>query len=238
VHAAQADTFIPEYLKAIQKLPQRFSPLAPIPVFPPAEYLKTFLPAKLIQHLGSLHLPMILSQPPPLNASETPIYPPLTSTSYHTHFLPLLQDDLAAVALTKADIVLWNISVRFAESSTHQADRPPTPSGPHIGSEFALFVPGIRENHPRVDVGDLVHMREVFDAWKTGSGLSFEGRLTVLKKREGIIRKKFHFFWICTLELTVVKRFGFPVLNYIYRSIACFLQLQRTSFPCISMCLL
>lgn len=130
---------------------------------------------------------MLFSAAP--NSSDIPFsYPSLSSSTYQSHFLPLLQDDLATVSLTKAEIVLWNISVRFADQNT-PADHNPPNGGSAISSEFSIYVPGIRENHPRVDIGDIVHMREVFDKWKTGSGLAFEGRVTVLRKREGIIRE-------------------------------------------------
>ncbi|GAW07733.1 P-loop containing nucleoside triphosphate hydrolase protein [Lentinula edodes] len=53
--------------------------------------------------------------------------------------------------------------------------------------QFSVLVPGIRENYPRLDIGDVIHLREVLVDWKTGSGFAFEGRVIRLKKREGFI---------------------------------------------------
>lgn len=52
-------------------------------------------------------------------------------------------------------------------------------------SEFVLFVPGIRENHPHLEVGDLVHLREV--VMQENRRQALEGRVVALRKREGLI---------------------------------------------------
>lgn len=59
-------------------------------------------------------------------------------------------------------------------------------------AEFVLFVPGIRENHPRLEVGDLVQLREVLEQEKSGSHRAFEGRVISVRKREGFIRAYTH----------------------------------------------
>jgi len=47
--------------------------------------------------------------------------------------------------------------------------------------EFLLFIAGIRENYPRLEIGDLVHMRKVLEDNQIGSGFAFEG--SVMEKR-------------------------------------------------------
>lgn len=55
-------------------------------------------------------------------------------------------------------------------------------------SEFVLEVPGLRENYPRLEIGDLAHLRMIFEEAKTGSGRAFEARVNALRKREGLVR--------------------------------------------------
>jgi len=69
-------------------------------------------------------------------------------------------------------------------------------------SEFAVCVVGIRENHPRVDIGDIMHLREVLVEWRRGSGTAFEGRITMLRKREGFIRTRIFYFTLVLSRLT------------------------------------
>jgi hypothetical protein len=77
----------------------------------------------------------------------------------------------------KEQIVIWKIGIKVAVWNH---------------AEFALFVPGIRENYPRLEIGDLVHMREVLSQQYQGSGLAFEGRVVALRKREGFVSASFH----------------------------------------------
>jgi len=55
-------------------------------------------------------------------------------------------------------------------------------------AEFEFFVPGIREGHPRLEPGDLVHLRMVPDQRNSGGGWAFEARVTTLRMREGYVR--------------------------------------------------
>jgi hypothetical protein len=78
------------------------------------------------------------------------------------------------MALQKEQIVLWHLGFRVENWKN---------------AEFVLYVPGIRENHPRLDIEDLVHMRQVLEAQNCGSGTAFEGRVVNLRKREGFVRE-------------------------------------------------
>jgi hypothetical protein len=100
--------------------------------------------------------------------------PPLTQESYHDHWITLLRWELDAMALQKEQIVLWHLGFRVENWKN---------------AEFVLYVPGIRENHPRLDIEDLVHMRQVLEAQNCGSGTAFEGRVVNLRKREGFVRE-------------------------------------------------
>ena len=168
---SQADVFTQQYLKDIQKQPHKLVPLPPMATFPPKSYLQTFLTPKLIDEICKPRSKTLLSAPP------ADLAPPLQSGSYHAHWSSLLGWELDALALDKAQIVLWKLCIRVAVWDH---------------AEFALFVPGIRENYPRLEIGDLVHMREVLAHQQKGSGVAFEGRVVALRKREGFIRASSH----------------------------------------------
>ena len=93
------------------------------------------------------------------------------------------------MALQKEQIVLWQLGFRV---------------GNWKNAEFVLYVPGIRENHPRLEMGDLVHMRQVIEARKCGSGMALEGRVVNLRKREGFVRELSSFLTILRTEYRYV----------------------------------
>ncbi|KAJ6524568.1 P-loop containing nucleoside triphosphate hydrolase protein [Mycena capillaripes] len=162
-----AEIFIPQYLQDIQNQPHALRVLPPIPPFPSLEYLQRFLPSTIID-VSTTERSSILSNPPPATA-------PSLTASYHQHWNALLSWELHKLAVEKEQIVLWKTGIKVGEWE---------------GAEFLLFVPGIRENTPRLEIGDLLVLREVFEVQKVGSGIAFEGRVAALRKREGII----HFF--------------------------------------------
>lgn len=111
----------------------------------------------------------LLSAPPiPYEAKA----PALRQETYHDHWITLLRWELNAMTLQKEQIVLWKLGFRVASWKN---------------AEFVLDVPGIRENHPRLEIGDLVHMREVIEAEQRGTCKALEGRVVTLRKREGFV---------------------------------------------------
>jgi hypothetical protein len=92
--------------------------------------------------------------------------------AYHDHWIEILRWELDAIAQKKEKIVLWKLASNVAMWKD---------------SEFVLSVPGIRENHPYLVVGDLVHLREVIVKDKHRQAL--EGRVVALRRREGLIRE-------------------------------------------------
>lgn len=141
--------------------------MPPVPVFPSQSYIQSFLLPHLIRDLSKQLFPSLLSAPPPTECLELQI------KTYYEHWMALLSWELDNLALAKEQIVLWKIGVQVVI----WAD-----------AEFVLFVPGIRENYPRLEIGDLVHLREVYERLQKGSGNAFEGRVVALRKREGFIR--------------------------------------------------
>ncbi|KAK7055393.1 P-loop containing nucleoside triphosphate hydrolase protein [Favolaschia claudopus] len=159
-----AEIFIPQYLQDIQNQPHNLRVLPPMPPFPPQDYLHRFFPSSIISP-SSIQRSSILSNPPPATA-------PSLTASYHQHWNALLSWELHKLAVEKEQIVLWKTGIKV---------------GQWDDAEFLLLVPGIRESSPRLEIGDLLVLREVFEAQKVGSGIAFEGRVVTLRKREGII---------------------------------------------------
>ena len=181
--ALQAETFVPQYLKNIQKQVHTLDPLPAIPLFPSTTYLETYLTPRLIKDSIRSDNLTLLSAPPIPSVAEVPA---LTQESYYDHWITLLRWELDAMALQKEQIVLWQLGFRVENWKN---------------AEFALYVPGIRENHPRLEIEDLVHMRQVLEAQNCGSGRAFEGRVVNLRKREGFVRKLLNLSTILLTEL-------------------------------------
>jgi len=100
--------------------------------------------------------------------------PPLVIDTYHTHWTEILRWELDAIVSEKEEIIIWRIAVKVVSWKD---------------AEFVFPVPGIRENHPYLEIGDLVHFREVLKNEKRGSNSAVEGRVTALRKREGLVRE-------------------------------------------------
>lgn len=193
---------MPQYLKDIQAMPHRLTPLPPIPIFPAMNYLQEYLTQKRVEeaHKKAMNLALLSkpAPPPPHRLGTTPTtlgkpeqLPPLTPQTYHAHFAHLLRWELDAQAVQKENIVLWKVGIKVLEWDD---------------ATFALYVPSVRgdtEFGGRVAVGDLVHFREVVEIKEIrrdgredkeyitgqGTGTAFEGRVTVVRKREGFIRE-------------------------------------------------
>ena len=88
------------------------------------------------------------------------------------------------MTLEKEGIVLWKKSVKVVEWDS---------------AEFSLEVQGIRENHPYLEIGDLVHMREVLEPEMKGRLQAVEGRVVALRKRDGFVRKLHRLLFIFIL---------------------------------------
>ncbi|KAF9480299.1 P-loop containing nucleoside triphosphate hydrolase protein [Pholiota conissans] len=165
-----ADSFIPRYLYNIQKETHPLKPLPPIPVFPSVSYLQSFLIPKLINQTAKNDVPSLLREPPIAKDAQPA---PLNSQKYLEHWTDILRWELDAVTHDKEQIVLWKLVPKVAVWKD---------------AEFVFVVPGIRENHPHLEVGDLVHMREVHPTERRGTRRALEGRVVALGKREGLVR--------------------------------------------------
>lgn len=198
--------------------PHMLTPLPPIPVYPTVAYLQEYLTAKRVTevHKKVMGLGLLAYGPPPSNRSlaQPPLtpgggkfqppaqhqLPPLTPQTYYAHFTHLLRWELDAQASQKETLILWKAGIKVLNWDE---------------GTFVLYVPSVRgeygEGGGRVGVGDLVHLREVVEfvvevpgsagskgrgneSKETaisghGTGRAFEGRVSVVRKREGLIRK-------------------------------------------------
>ncbi|KIL67986.1 hypothetical protein M378DRAFT_122302 [Amanita muscaria Koide BX008] len=164
-----AEIYVPQSLRDIQCTTHTLDPLPAAQEYPPASYTETFLPVSLMRELANPHAADLLVSPPP---SVSTTVPPLEPHSYYPHWSHLLVHELDRLADDKASVVLWETGIKVYD---------------WFATEFVISVPGIRENYPRLEVGDLVHMREVLLPHRTPSARAFEGRIIALRKREGLV---------------------------------------------------
>ncbi|TFK37683.1 P-loop containing nucleoside triphosphate hydrolase protein [Crucibulum laeve] len=167
-----AEIFVPQYLKDIQTRLHTLQPIPPVNMYPSLRYRQTYLPPQLIDHSNKLDYSPLLEAPP---LATDALSHSLTIESYYEHWISILRWELDTTSSEREQITLWKIGIKVVIWDD---------------SEFLLFVPGIRENYPRLDIGDLLQMREVFEQQQTGSGRAFEGRVMATRKREGFV----HFY--------------------------------------------
>ena len=171
----QADVFIPKWLEDVQKQPQTLIPLPPLPPFPPPGYLRTFLlPSYIESKCKPRTTHLLTSAPPPLSHAA----PPLSLETYEAHWTTPLLWELDHLIQDKEKHVLWKHKVRVANWD---------------GAVFVFKVAGLRENYPRLEIGDLIHLREISERLECGTGRAFEGRITVVHKRVELVRACFAF---------------------------------------------
>ncbi|TFK71577.1 P-loop containing nucleoside triphosphate hydrolase protein, partial [Pluteus cervinus] len=159
-----ADIFVPQYLRDIQLQPHTLYFLPPLNPFPSYEYPNQFFPPQLLQALPVPLHTLLISAPPAF------LSVPLTHTAYRDHWFELLRTELDTVTFHKEQIVLWKSRIQVHDWTK---------------AEFRVTVIGIRENYPWLDIGDIIHLRQVLEENKAGSSLAFEARIITLRKRLG-----------------------------------------------------
>lgn len=124
-----------------------------MPVFPPLDYSSSFLPLPLWKSPRTFNLKSVLSDSPP-SLSSSHLLPALSSVSYEDHWRWLLAWELAERGDISRGTVLWKQRLLIADLDA---------------SEFSISMPGIREDHPKIEVGDAVALREVYVDEMVGS---------------------------------------------------------------------
>lgn len=138
-----APSYVPLWLRAVNDsiAVSRFSSLLESINFP--EYIGSFAGRQYLQPLAKVNLPAIQNVPVVHSISSES----LTSDNYEAYFWEALQNEVSAES---AELRGFNIFV--------------APFEPHdpLRYLFRVKVPGLRENSPRIDIGDTVLVRPLF----------------------------------------------------------------------------
>lgn len=125
----------------------------------------------------------LLSKPLPASDEKKPLEP----NCYYQHWSSILQAEVDCLCVQRSHTVLWKVKDDLKLTDWKR-------------NEFSLVVPGLRENYPRLEAGDLVKMRQVVAAQNPhiepffGTGVAFEARVIASQKREGLVRERLLLF--------------------------------------------
>ncbi|KIY70065.1 P-loop containing nucleoside triphosphate hydrolase protein [Cylindrobasidium torrendii FP15055 ss-10] len=132
------------------------------------EHAYPLFPQPLLARFDATTKPLLLTYAPPESLPEDSLVP----ETYAKHWNTLIAWELDQLAIDKQAVVLWKVAIAIVDWNA---------------SIFSVPVPGIRENHPYLEPGDLLHFREVDVKGKRGTGRASEGRITSIIKREGLV---------------------------------------------------
>lgn len=169
----QVEPFIPAFLHAVQSTqPEYLHPLKATEPFPKPSYPVSFLPKPLLNPLELAKASDFLLYDPPVE-KDVQRLPKLEQATYSDRWKTLLGWELEALGSTLGELVLWKMQLDVVD----------------VGAEvYRATCPGIREGHPKVEVGDVVLLREVFLDLGHGGRDGFQGRVVAVRKREGFLR--------------------------------------------------
>ncbi|KAI9876413.1 MAG: hypothetical protein M1823_007285, partial [Watsoniomyces obsoletus] len=129
---------VPAWLIAINESVADYVSCAPLPHFHGDEYAAIFG--------ANIHVQPRAQRPLPLGLPTPDRQTPVKAQNYQNHFVALLREELAALeqqlfhySLYNHHIVMWDPQQLL----------------------FKVCVPGLRENSPRIDLGDTVHVRPI-----------------------------------------------------------------------------
>ncbi|KDN41776.1 P-loop containing nucleoside triphosphate hydrolase protein [Tilletiaria anomala UBC 951] len=140
------------------------------------------------------------------SASGTPIrVPPLTSKTYADHFLSLLQMESAAKTAQLDRHAMYRVKL-----ARYRLKQPASVGlkehDPALSNLFVLNIPGLREEQPKLRIGDLLHLRPILYEQRYWFETVFEARVWALKAVAGQAIIQCHRLedtlerWRCTLE--------------------------------------
>ena len=121
------------------------------------------------------------------------IVPPLAPTSYADHFLALLQLESDAKSAQLARHAMYRVKLaryrpRGARAKPNSKD---TSRGNGDSAEaamenlFVINIPGLREEQPKLRIGDMIHLRPIFYERKTWFKQVLEARVWALRAVAG-----------------------------------------------------
>ena len=167
------EPFIPGFLHAVQRHePQYLHPLKATDPFPLPDYAESFLPKPLLDPIDPPEPSDFLLHELPVEPKEVQHLATLERFTYCTRWRTLLGWELESLGVTLGELVLWKMQLEVVDVQAEV---------------YKATCPGIREGHPKVEVGDVVSLREVYLDLSEGSADGFQGRVVAVRKREGFL---------------------------------------------------
>jgi hypothetical protein len=178
----QASSYVPQWLVDLPS-PETVVQLPPLPSQPPADYAANFL-----------SLPLIRKPFPDITASRSilsmPAFPPTTSApsleddadTYLRHWNALLSLELASLQETAGHQKLFRITISQHHTAASRAS-----TSVQAPTTWKVSIPGIREDSPRIQTGDVLLLRGLYPELHTASRCAIEARVTGYIKRDGVI---------------------------------------------------
>ncbi|KAK1921912.1 P-loop containing nucleoside triphosphate hydrolase protein [Papiliotrema laurentii] len=170
-----ATAYVPHWLQTLPP-PTFTATIPPSPPFPPLGYNPSLLSP--IVEVGSIPLatihPSILSLPCPVSHLG-----PLESTKavsnptyYAEHFSVLLSLHLRQQTIEMDQALIYNVPLHVSPRSDHI---------------YRIHIPGIREDTPRLAIGDRLLFRGLYLDWKAPSLAAVEGEIVGMIKSQGYV---------------------------------------------------
>ena len=171
---SQVEPFIPAFLHTVQTHhPQYLHPLKATDPFPLPTYPESFLSKPLLDPLDPSEPSDFLLHKPPVEPKEVRDLGKLEPVSCEARWRTLLGWELESLGTTLGELVLWKMQLEVVDVEA---------------GVYKATCPGIREGHPKVEVGDVVLLREVYLDLGEGGPDGFQGRVVAVRKREGFLR--------------------------------------------------
>lgn len=181
--SCQASPYVPDWLLTLPP-PETTIRCQPLPEEPPVEYATDFLSLPLLKspHPDYRETKSILSLPAyPADLAVPPLED--NPDAYLRHWDALLSLELASLQEAAARQKLFRIklSKHAAAGAAHR------PAGPGAPITWKVSIPGIREDAPRILVGDLLILRGLYPELHTAARCAIEARVTGYIKRDGTV---------------------------------------------------
>lgn len=144
-------SFVPSWLKNVNELPAMRRELPPLRVMDLRDYALSFLGSRFVNNLTPTQLPSVGNVAMILSTS-TRILTPL---NYMAYFSECVRLEMQAHG------------VRLSFLNRYQVELVPMTYSP---SSFRIHVPGLKDNSPRVVIGDVVLLRQIIDGPTSFSG--------------------------------------------------------------------
>ena len=135
-----AANYVPQYLRAINESPAQIRISTPLPIMNYAQYIASFAGFSFLRPLDYVQYDLVnpkeLKQQIPANM--------LHEQAYGTHLKERLQLELGAQVAELQGLAMYNVSFDVSDQSQNL---------------YRFIIPGIREDSPRIDLGDTILVR-------------------------------------------------------------------------------